>query len=68
MASDGFRFPPPKNFTGKYEDWEDFSYKFKPYMTMRNLRYDQFFNISETTTSTLTKRTSGTWRPVSMKR
>ena len=20
MASDGFRFPPPKNFTGKYED------------------------------------------------
>ena len=47
MASDGYKLPPPKAFTGKYEDWDDFSYKFKSYMTMKNLRYQAFFQLAE---------------------
>ena len=53
MASE-FKLPPPKNFSGKQEDWDDFSYRFKAYMVMRNHKFERFFNVAETATAELT--------------
>jgi len=47
IASDGYKLPPPKHFTGKYEDWDDFSFKFKSYIIMRDLKYKILFTSAE---------------------
>ena len=44
----------PKPFSGKAEDWDDFSFKFKAYMVMKNADYVTIFSGAEKSTGVIT--------------
>ena len=35
----GLRFPAPKPFLGKEEEWDTFQYKFRAYLTLADVRF-----------------------------
>ena len=43
----GLRFPCPKNFSGKDEDWDLFQYKFRAYMCLSNPKFKALFELSQ---------------------
>ena len=56
MAEKNYKLPPPKAFSGKQEDWDTFSYRFKSYMVMRNRDYANLFLAAETVEHEITDR------------
>ena len=44
----------PRPFSGKAEDWDDFSFKFKAYMAMKNAKYVTIFTGAEKSTDVIT--------------
>ena len=42
-----FQFTPPGSFSGKREEFEEFSFKFKAYMNLMNPRYAETFKQVE---------------------
>ena len=43
----GLRFPCPKNFSGKDEDWDLFQYKFRAYMCLANVKFKEIFELAQ---------------------
>jgi hypothetical protein len=54
MAAGSFKVPMPKPFSGKAEDWDDFSFKFKAYMVMKKADYVTIFTGAEMSTDVIT--------------
>ena len=54
MVAGGFKVPMPRPFSGKAEDWDDFSFKFKAYMAMKNAEYVTIFTRAEKSTDVIT--------------
>ena len=48
----GLRFPCPKNFSGKDEDWDLFQYKFRAYMCLSNPKFKALFEVAQSSGST----------------
>ena len=46
-TSQGLRFPCPKNFSGKDEDWVLFQYKFRAYMNLANAKFKALFEMAQ---------------------
>ena len=51
------RLPPLDAFTGKAEDWDSFSRRFKAYCIQQDLKYQALFKLAETTTEMFTDET-----------
>ena len=43
----GLRFPAPKAFLGKEEEWDTFQYKFRAYLTLADVRYKALLVTAE---------------------
>ena len=43
----GLRFPAPKAFLGKEEDWDTFQYKFRAYLTLADVRFKAILATAE---------------------
>ena len=48
------KFPTPSAYSGKAEDWEDWSYKFRAYMTISNSEYSALMKYAEASTTVIT--------------
>ena len=43
----GLRFPAPKAFLGKEEEWDTFQYKFRAYLTLADVRFKVILQQAE---------------------
>ena len=53
------KFPTPSAYLGKAEDWEDWSYKFRAYMTISNSEYSELMKYAEGATTVITDELLG---------
>ena len=47
LTTTPLRFNPPKNFSGREEDWDLFQYKFNAYMALTHSRFTCIFKIAQ---------------------
>ena len=52
-TSAGLKFPCPKPFSGKDEDWDVFQYKFRSYLSLANPKFKQLFVTASQQTSAI---------------
>ena len=52
-TSHGLKFPCPKAFSGKDEDWDVFQYKFRSYLSLANPQFKVLFSTASQQTSTI---------------
>ena len=52
LATTNLRFLPPRNFSGKEEDWDLFQYKFKAYMNLAHINFSGLVKLAQEAGST----------------
>ena len=52
-TSHGLKFPCPKSFSGKDEDWDVFQYKFRSYLSLANPQFKLLFQQASQATSAI---------------